>query len=137
MDVFGPVVTTEHLPQTRAILKEKLPRIFSSKCFNRNHYSFFRESRSTEIGHLFEHVLLEFLTRERLIRRGNLKTYKGVTTWDWSVIKKGIFEIEVNCGVNDADIFGEAVGKSISLTSEIMSTNFVVYSATTTKQIAV
>src|SRR5688572_3051473 len=62
MTMLTSYVTTAHTPQALSILKRRLPSIMRSKCFNENNYKFSQEVKNTEIGHLFEHIILEYLS---------------------------------------------------------------------------
>src|SRR5437868_15160394 len=65
MVLFSPTVNTYMIPQTHKILLKFLPRIYLSKCFNEKGLSFSQEVKKTEIGHLFEHILLEYIFEQK------------------------------------------------------------------------
>ena len=58
---FTSFYTTKPMPQTIPMLELMIPRIFAHQCFNNYNRSFKKEAAETELGHLFEHILLEFL----------------------------------------------------------------------------
>lgn len=97
--VHNPVVNTKDLPGTVLFLKENLPTIFDNDCYNPGGNSFENEVCKTEIGHLFEHMLLEYLKLEVEKREGRAD-FKGVTSWDWNKNKYGSFSIEIESGEN-------------------------------------
>src|SRR5688572_29431065 len=65
MRLFVSTFSTKNIPQTYLLLEKHLPSILRSKCFNQNNYPFKIEVLDTEIGHLFEHILLEYLCEQK------------------------------------------------------------------------
>lgn len=114
------LLNTSELPHTFDVLKDSLPSIFQSECFNEGKLPFRDEVRNTEIGHLFEHILLEYLTKFKKLYDNEEKSFTGVTSWDWIKNKKGTFNIKINTGDNNSRIFNEAVEKSIELLKKII-----------------
>lgn len=114
-------LTTGKLPKTTKILKKRLPSVLKSKCFNEAKLPFYQEVKNTEIGHLFEHILLEYLCLEKLKKGKKYASYSGVTKWDWIKETKGTFNINVQCPDTDSDIFPTALAKTAALTSTILS----------------
>ncbi len=110
--------TTKKLPATITVLETILPRIFKHKCFNNYNRSFKKEAEQTELGHLFEHILLEFLCRYKFHEGEKDIKLKGLTQWDWLQDPEGIFHISLNTTKNDTFVLNEAIKK----TSEIMET---------------
>src|SRR6266852_924914 len=88
-------INTRTIPDAVSILNEHLPVIFSSKCFNEENKNFRQESRQTELGHLFEHIMLEYLCMARLADGQSEAIYEGVTSWNWLKEKEGTFNIEI------------------------------------------
>lgn len=118
-----PLLTTKAIPQTLSILKRRLPTIFLSKCFNDNKYSFLREAKNTEIAHLFEHILLEYLG---ILKRGNGRVryvHNGVTWWNWVEEARGVFHISIDVGEGDKMYFEIALQKSLDLLSEMIDSS--------------
>ena len=120
LKTLTPFVKTETIPATRAILKNRLPSVFRSKCFNENNYSFSREVRNTEIGHLFEHIILEYLSEFKCLQGAKHTVYNGLTSWNWVKEERGIFHIEIDAGYEDREIFNAAIQKSTILLEEIL-----------------
>lgn len=123
MKLLIPAVNTKRFPATHLFLKKYLPSILRSRCFNPKNYPFSVEVRQTEIGHLFEHILLEYLCREKMIRGIANPIYNGVTEWNWSKDEKGTFHINIDIGYEDKSIVTPAVNKSISLLTNIIQSN--------------
>src|SRR5258706_436221 len=80
MKLNTPIVNTRELPETYQLLETDLPSILRSQCFNELHLPFASEVKSTEIGHLFEHILLEYLCISKLEQGiSNRASYSGNT----------------------------------------------------------
>ncbi len=116
---FTSFYTTRPVPQTLPLLELMLPRIFAHKCFNNFNRSFKKEAAETELGHLFEHILLEFLCQYKFSEeKKRTIRLKGLTEWNWVHDPKGIFYISLNSTITDAYLLQKALTK----TSEIMET---------------
>lgn len=120
MELFSAPITTKNIPQTSPILKKYLPTILKSKCFNQNNYPFSKEVRNTEIGHLFEHILLEYLYEQKLKEGASNPVYNGLTQWNWQKDIRGVFHINVDVGLKERYIFQSALEKSIRLLNLII-----------------
>ncbi len=121
MSLHTNVVNTKYLPMTKALLRHYVPSVFYSKCFNYDNAPFLIESQQTEIGHLFEHILLEFLCHLKSHRGIKNPVHNGVTSWNWVKEKKGTFRITIDVGDSERDIFFLALQKSIEITNKILS----------------
>ncbi|MBI4038798.1 hypothetical protein HY384_02465 [Candidatus Daviesbacteria bacterium] len=115
------MVNTKHLPATYSLLKQHIPTILYSKCFNEENYPFFKEVRKTEIGHLFEHILLEYLYHLKLASGIEDPIHNGLTKWDWEEDAMGIFHISIDSGYKDHHLFKTALENSIWLTFNILN----------------
>jgi hypothetical protein len=120
MQLHTPVVNTVDIPQTYELLEKFLPKIFHSECFNDANLPFAYEVRQTEIGHLFEHILLEYLCQIKLTTGCRNATYNGRTFWNWVKNPMGSFAIVIDAGPNDARILPIALNETIQLVSMIM-----------------
>lgn len=119
MQMLNTVVSTKELPATFAVLQNHLPSIYKSKCFNDKKFSFRKEVLATEVGHLFEHIMLEYLCFLK-VKEGVLEAvFDGETHWNWKRDPFGTFHIEIEVGVEDNKIFAEALTKSMELLSLI------------------
>jgi hypothetical protein len=119
MQAFSGVETTDDLPAAIRVLKQKLPNIFTSQCFNDQNLSFFEEAQHTEIGHLFEHILLEHLCATKAALGFDMVEFAGVTRWNWHKNPRGSFSIEISANQEDRIIFNEALKKTIHLMNQI------------------
>lgn len=120
MEMNSPVLTTRSLPKTHGILAKSLPSIFNAPCINQENLPFHEEVKKTEIGHLFEHILLEYLSDLKQRAGYPNPVFKGVTRWDWSSTKQGVFYISISSGNHDLTYFARALQKSISLLSTVL-----------------
>ncbi len=112
---------TNYFPDTLTILKNQIPSVLTTKCFNKNNYSFDREVLNTEIGHLFEHILLQNLCDLKLASGSQKAVYKGLTQWDWTRDAKGTFHITLSVDTNDWGIFPNALNKTEEIVKQILS----------------
>ena len=120
MKLLIPTVNTRDIPWTYTTLEKHLPSILRSTCFNEEKLPFSLEVRQTEIGHLFEHILLEFLCQGKLLKGHKRAIFSGNTQWNWRREPRGMFHIFVKMYPSDIDIFPEALEKSITLAKIIL-----------------
>lgn len=125
MRITGPTINTHGIPATKKILKSSLPSILRSKCFNENNFSFSREVKNTEIGHLFEHILLEYLCALKISAGHKDSVHNGLTSWNWKKDARGTFHITIDAGVKDREFLLLALEQAVNLTVKIMQSNFV------------
>jgi hypothetical protein len=121
MELYHSRVTTRYFPETTAILDRYLPSIFRSKCFNDEGNTFRTEVKRTEIGHLFEHILLEYLCLVKREKGLAVSPYNGSTRWDWDTDTRGTFHITIDSGTGDKEIFSIALDRSIQLLLRIIA----------------
>lgn len=111
---------TQRLPATIPILNENLPSIFKCQCFNKDNKNFNEECKNTELGHLFEHIMLEYLCIGKIQNGENEAVFEGVTNWNWEKETRGTFNIEIKTDVNDIKIVKKAFKKSVKLLKKIL-----------------
>jgi hypothetical protein len=116
MKLWTKHLTTAKLPKVTSILRENLPSIFSSICYNEKNLPFYKEMQNTEIGHLYEHILLEYVAQLHFKENEDQSEFVGVTSWDWKKNPRGTFKIEINIGIKDKEI----LLKSMKLTDNLM-----------------
>lgn len=116
----GQSINTRELPQTYQLLKTHLPSILKSTCYNENNYSFAKEVLRTEIGHLFEHILIEYMCILKVAMGYDDVEYSGVTKWNWVLHPKGTFHITISAGYEEVQIFSQAMQKSIELINTVL-----------------
>jgi hypothetical protein len=83
--------STRHAPHIPNLLFKLFPQLARHRCENDNGYTFRRECQSTEIPHLFEHLIIEL--QGQVLRSSVLK---GETQWNWRVDPKGRFHVYVD-----------------------------------------
>lgn len=113
-------VNTSDIPSTYDVLQYFLPGVLNTECFNDQGLPFSREVKKTEIGHLFEHILLEYMCQLKIGKGYKSAIYAGRTKWNWERDPRGVFHIRINCTLKDADIFPPALEKSIKLMKIIL-----------------
>lgn len=79
-----------HIPRR---LFKMFPRMAAQRCGNDHDYCFRREAQSTEIPHVFEHLLLEIQDQ---VRRGAGAALAGETHWNWTQDPRGRFYVTVD-----------------------------------------
>jgi hypothetical protein len=123
MDLHYNQLNTEEIPSIVSLLEENLPSVLSTICYNDNNLPFNEEVQNTELGHLFEHILLEYLCQHKMAKGARRATYAGRTKWNWTRDPLGRFHIQLNCGKKDADILPLALEKTVALMKVILSYN--------------
>lgn len=124
MRLFGDIVNTRHLPATASILKTNLPSVLESKCFNEEKLPFAIEVTATEIGHLFEHILLTYLCKKKVGQGARRATFRGVTDWNWKKDPWGTFHITIGAGAKEEDILMSAMTPTISLVTKVLEQQY-------------
>lgn len=121
MRSLTPYINTRQLPDTYGLLKQQLPSIFKTKCYNYSKWSFAKEVKATEVGHLFEHILLTNLCEIRRSQGIYTAVYRGETSWNWHREAYGTFHIALEMRMSDKTIFNLALTQSIKLLNLILS----------------
>lgn len=83
--------STRHAPHIPGLLFKLFPHLARHRCENDNGYSFKQECQSTEIPHLFEHLIIELQGQAH-----RSSVLKGETQWNWRVDPKGRFHVYVD-----------------------------------------
>jgi hypothetical protein len=83
--------STRHAPHIPNLLFKLFPHLSRHRCENDGGYSFRRECQSTEIPHLFEHLIIELQGQAQ-----RSSVLKGETQWNWRVDPKGRFHVYVD-----------------------------------------
>ena len=85
--------TTQGRPHIPRRLFKLLPQMASQRCINDDGHSFRREAETTEIPHLFEHLIMEIQDQ---VRRGIGAPLRGETHWNWTIDPRGRFHVTVD-----------------------------------------
>ncbi len=115
MQFFNDAISTRQLPHTLRLLQQHAPRVLKTKCFNPLNVTFRKEVVNTELGHLFEHILLSYLCEETIQAGATCALYDGVTYWNWNRYPKGNFKIVISQKLNKL-ILQRALVRSVQLT---------------------
>lgn len=121
LDVGDTPFTTKYFPQTYEILSEKLPDVLNTVCHNPKNLPFNEHVKDTVLGHMFEHILIEYLCHEKIKSGADEAEYSGVTVWDWTKDKEGVFHINIKLSIKEENIFFNALKKALELFEEILS----------------
>ena len=108
-------VNTGELPHTYSTLSRLLPSVLKTKCFNDHNYPFTTEVKKTEIGHLFEHLMLDYICQYKLAMGDKKVSVAGVTDWNWRRDPYGTFHITLEVGRAESTAFNEAFKNSIRI----------------------
>jgi hypothetical protein len=109
-------VNTKDFPTTSLFLGKNLPSVLRTKCFNEENLSFKEEVRATEIGHLFEHILLDQLCLLKIERGYKSAVFNGRTYWNWEKNPRGMFDIVLDIGREEIALFSDALDRTIRIT---------------------
>ena len=123
MDVLYNQINTQEIPFVTDLLEENLPSVLATICYNEQDLPFCEEVQNTEIGHLFEHILLEYLCQYKMKKGARRATYAGRTTWNWVRDPFGRFHIHLTCGTKDADILPIALEQTVGLMKILLEYN--------------
>jgi hypothetical protein len=121
MSLLTPYYHTTYLPNTYKTLKTLLPSVLKTECFNDSGLPFDTEVKNTEIGHLFEHILLEYLCQLKIKGGHKRASFRGVTNWNWKRDARGTFHISIDISPKDVIYLDIAMEKSIVLLNKILA----------------
>jgi hypothetical protein len=120
LQVSPDLLYTGQLSATLKVLRKQLPSIFKCECFNEDNRPFREEVKNTELGHLFEHVLLEFLCKEKLNDGCDFADFSGVTNWNWKRDPRGTFHIHIGMKKEESMYFYKALQQTIEIINSII-----------------
>ncbi len=119
--MLTPYVNTQKLLHTYSYFKNNLPTILQSDCYNAENLPFNIEIANTELGHLFEHILLEKLCEEKILHGQNEATFSGNTSWNWKKDPYGVFNIFVEIDNSDLNLINNSLLKTCAIFSAFLS----------------
>lgn len=114
------ILNTNELPTICEELNKIFPAVLTTKCFNEDNLPFAIEVKKTEIAHLFEHMLIEYIYEEKVARGFKNIKVRGVTEWNWKNEPYGTYNLSINVGVQDMEIFNSAFDKTILLFNSLL-----------------
>jgi hypothetical protein len=115
-------IYTSYYPRTFSTLRKVMPKVLTTECFNEAGKPFCQEVKNTELGHLFEHILIQKMTDIKKYRN-ELQIFDGMTSWDWNADRYGSFDIWVSGRVTDLVAFFMAVTQTIEVFNQILNSN--------------
>lgn len=115
------IVTTAHIPFITTFLKQYNPTVLVTECFNPQNLPFYKEVKSTELGHLFEHMLIDEMRRLQE-NNGFKHVYNGETSWDWEKSGYGVFSIWIDSGYSEEPLMHTALNETIMLFRKLLTT---------------
>lgn len=121
MLLHSPHLTTKNLPETQRILRKYAPSVLCTTCHNDNNFPFRKEVCDTEVGHLFEHLIIDYLSQNDNAKRRFDRTYYGVTEWNWKTEPRGTFHITLSAGKRDQTLLYKAISESYQILEKILS----------------
>lgn len=123
MSLHAQVVSTHAIPKTRSMLAQHIPGIFTHVCYNNDHLPFRKEVRATELGHLFEHMLLEYMCLHKTEMGLYNAQLTGETSWNWKLNARGTFTVVIFADQSDYGILQLSLKPTLSLFTKILLTN--------------
>ncbi len=120
MQAYTEIVRTGYYPNTLQILKDACPGVLKTKCFNDRNLPFASEVQNTEIGHLFEHLVLVCLHETYSANGFDDAVFDGRTTWNWHSDKRGLFHIFIKPMHVTPSVLQNALDKAVLITERIL-----------------
>lgn len=124
MQLHGLIVNTGEIPGTLEFLQENYPGVLRTQCFNEKDLPFSIEVIQTEIGHLFEHILIDNLCALKIKSGETSAVFNGTTSWNWQNNPYGSFQIWIDIGRKDLELLIEGLKITIDLTRNLMENKF-------------
>ena len=120
MKLNTTAVNTRHIENITGLLELYCPAVLKTRCFNNQNLPFRQEVKATEIGHLFEHILLEELCVNKLACGVRSAVFNGRTNWNWIKEPRGLFHIAIDAGFSDQLVFPGALTRAIEITESLL-----------------
>lgn len=120
MQIHGSIINTCEIPHTLTFLQKHSPGVLNTQCFNEKNLPFSTEVMQTEIGHLFEHILIDNLCALKIKAGASSAIYNGLTSWNWRKNPYGTFQIWIDIDKKDFRLLIEGLKITINLTKKLM-----------------
>lgn len=114
--------STKYFPLTLNYLKENYPQVLNTLCFNYQSQPFTKEVTNTELGHLFEHLLIAKIYDLKVQGGERNFVVQGRTRWDWEKGERGDFDIVIVWDNKCMEVFNKAITETVILMEKIIST---------------
>lgn len=121
LQIHIPFVLTSAYGGCISFLEHHCPGTLQTTCFNDQNLPFYIEAKNTELGHLFEHILLDQLCSEKISQGHKNVMFSGITQWDWEQKPYGSFQILINLKRSDLAYFNKSLNSSIILFEKLIS----------------
>lgn len=121
LQLHTPHITTHTLPNTILLLQKYQPSVLRTRCFNYDNLPFAEEVINTELGHLFEHMLLDQLCSCKLERGWKSARCRGETSWNWEDEPVGMYHIDISAGRLTDTLLQDAFTRSAAIFSYILA----------------
>jgi hypothetical protein len=108
-----PIRNTQEIAEIFDFFKSNFPDIYLSECFNEGNFSFSEEIRNTELGHLFEHILLVKLVQLKVGKGFDNVRFIGRTYWKGEASQEA--KIIFSAGYKDRAFFMQAFSESLEI----------------------
>lgn len=115
LQILLPHVSTSAVPHAIKFLTQHSPGVLRTKCFNDAGLPFFIEAKNTELGHLFEHLLLDQLCYKKISNGHESAEFRGITQWDWENEPYGSFRITIHLPSEDLSFFAKSLQSTITI----------------------
>lgn len=124
MQLHSLTVNTSEIPETLEFLETNYPGVLKTQCFNEKNLPFNVEVTQTEIGHLFEHILIDNLCALKIKSGAKSAVFNGTTSWNWQQNPYGSFLIWIDAGREDFELLVKGLRITIELTKKLMQGRF-------------
>lgn len=127
MRCFLSLTSTKQLTHTTRLLKKLVPSVLKTRCFNEKKLSFRKEVKNTQLGHLFEHILLDRLCEVKKKHGFKKVVHSGHTTWNWKEDERGTFHLFINTTQNDRAYFRLALAHTEKIFSQLCRPHYPLF----------
>lgn len=113
--------STEFLPETYKFIKSHYPDVLKTKCFNPKHLPFASEVKNTQLAHLWEHLFLDILVKDKAKLMGGKISHSGVTSWDWHKNPRGTFDVTIDIPMHQWPLVEHAFTKATQIIEALIA----------------
>ncbi len=109
--------STTCFPEMYHFLQVRQPSVLETTCFNDENLTFSEEVKQTEMGHLFEHLVIDQLCQ--LKAKTDDAEFEGCTEWNWWKYPIGSFKVTININHQDQKYLDHALRTSEQLIEDL------------------
>lgn len=118
-------ITTRDMPFVVPFLRQTLPEVLDTKCFNPKKLPFIKEVANTEVAHLFEHVILSLLCNEKCRSGVTGAHFRGETRWNWYKYPRGTFQIDLSVTEKESSLLQTVLPRAIEIVDGLLEMKLV------------